>query len=171
MKGALGSKGSSFPSFDTPPLFHPTSSYSCFLSISHLEGSQKKKSGFPFAWVNNSLIQVCLSLSGTYVGPVGHSKCLILLIVFAVPTPELERYGKGKEESEGIKQGFSYEHYLGSGIQHLIKHQSFPLCLESQTFFAETQNQQPFCTESFSTGQKEEPNTRVFRDVNSDPTT
>lgn len=57
-----------------------------------------------------------LSLSDTYVDPVVRSESLIVLIVFVVSTPKLERYGEGKEESEWIKQGFLMSPILEVGF-------------------------------------------------------
>lgn len=65
-QGSHVSNESSSPNFDTSLLFHPTSRYFCLLSIFYLEENQKK-SGFPFGWINNFLIQICLSLSRTYI--------------------------------------------------------------------------------------------------------
>lgn len=56
----------SSPYFDTSLLLHTTSTYFCLLSIFYLE-ENKRKSGFPFGWINNFLIQICLSLSGAYI--------------------------------------------------------------------------------------------------------
>jgi len=66
--------------------------------------------------MKNSLIPTCLSLSNTYVDPAGHSKYLIVLIVFVGSTPELERYDEGKEESDSIKQGFLMNAILEEGF-------------------------------------------------------
>lgn len=51
-----------------------------------------------------------------------------------------------------LEEGFNIQ--LGTKASHVLSGES-DVCY----------HQQPFCTESFSTGQKEGPNTRAFRDV------
>lgn len=157
-KRALVSNGSCFPSFDTPPLFHPTSSYFYFLSISHLERNQKKKGDFLFTGISKCLIQMHLSLSGTGVAPVVHFKCWLCLWS---PHPSWKELGR-ERKSQWIKLEFHIitilEVVFNIWLSTKLSHSG-----ESDVYYRD-QNQQPFGREIFSTGQKQGPNTRAFRD-------
>lgn len=105
-----------------------------------------------------------LSLSGTYIDPVGRSKCLIVLIVFVVSTPELEIYGEGKEESEWIKKGFLMNAILEVGFNiQLSTKASHTVSGESDVCYWDSKSAAILHGELQH--QKKQPNTRSFRDV------